>query len=386
MEFEEFFEHAFVKPVAASRPVRVPNAASGACSPIAASPQSPASYGSPLIMHMTHSPVPETHNSHNSSSDEQVDDFVVVPKLKSEKSAHRLQTSRRSMPEPVPVPSQKEAFEKMRRSRLQSGDDEEVTSDEGTRNASVDSDASLNRYVPDIAQISPPEVQFVIGTPPGMGLNHSLARSHRRTSVPHISANLSQNRNSMQRQLTPPFSLVMQPAAMTQMDPMRQVTADTMAPFHWGFRQPSPLSSPVLERRFSGHFMPNSRAIAYDQGPTGCAFQNTPCSAYQAPGPQFSAPGTCCFHTNSLLMRPLSVPFASPPHLEEGMHFVPPELPAETLLDKEHNETLAKLHFIHVLVESIMSVAETRASPLSILTESACKKVLFCPLIANFII
>jgi serine/threonine-protein kinase ULK/ATG1 len=74
-------------------------------------------------------------------------------------------------------------------------------------------------------------------------------------------------------------------------------------------------------------------------------------------------------------IRPISVPFASPPHLDEGMHFVPPELPAETLLDKEHNETLAKLNFTHALVESIMSVAETRASPFSILTESACKKV-----------
>ena len=59
------------------------------------------------------------------------------------------------------------------------------------------------------------------------------------------------------------------------------------------------------------------------------------------------------------------------------MHFVPPELPAETLLDKDHNETLAKLNFILVLVDSIVTVAETRASPLSILTESACKKVCF---------
>lgn len=359
-----------------TKPLLVPHnaaTAAGSNSPIASSP--PASYGSPLIMHMTQSPVAEAHSSHNSSSDEQVDDFVVVPKLKSEKSPPPATGSCRStMPEPVPVPSQKGAYEKMRRSRMRSVD-ESVTEDTA-RTTSAESDSSLNRYAPDIAQISPPGVQFVIGTPPGLGLNQSVARSNRRASGPHIAANLPTNRNSMQRQLTPPYSLMMPPAGMTQVDQMRQVIPD-MSPFQWGFRQQgSPMTSPVLERRSSGMFAPNQRAIAYEQA-AGCAFQASPGSAFPPHAAHFSSPGGCCCHSSGMAIRPISVPFASPPHLEEGVHFVPPELPAETLLDKDHNETLAKLNFILALVDSIVGVAETRASPLSILTESTCKKV--CP-------
>jgi serine/threonine-protein kinase ULK/ATG1 len=54
----------------------------------------------------------------------------------------------------------------------------------------------------------------------------------------------------------------------------------------------------------------------------------------------------------------------------EDDHFVPPELPAETLLDRGHNETLAKLNFALALVDSIMNIADSRGSPLTILTES----------------
>ena len=373
LDFEEFFQHPFVKPVTVTKPLLVPHAAAGSSSPIASSPQSPASYGSPLIMHMTHSPVTEAHNSHNSSSDEQVDDFVVVPKLRSEKGSPPLLSSGRSMPEPVPVPSQREAYEKMRRSRTQSADDECVT-DDGTRNASVESDGSLNRYVPDITQISPPGVQFVIGTPPGLGLHQSLARSNRRTSAPHVTANLSQNRNSMQRQLTPPYSLVMPPVGMTQMEQMRPVMPENMSPFQWGFRQGSPITSPVLERRSSGRFAPNARAIAFDQT-AGCAFQHSPGSAYPSPAAHFSSPGGCCCHGSGVAIRP--IPCHLPHHLiwRRECTLCHPKLPAETLLDKDHNETLAKLNFILALVDSIVSVAETRASPLSILTESTCRKV-----------
>jgi len=49
----------------------------------------------------------------------------------------------------------------------------------------------------------------------------------------------------------------------------------------------------------------------------------------------------------------------------------PPELSEETLLAPEHNEVLAKLRFISMLVDTIISVARTKAAPLSGLTESA---------------
>lgn len=52
-----------------------------------------------------------------------------------------------------------------------------------------------------------------------------------------------------------------------------------------------------------------------------------------------------------------------------------PGLQEETLLEKEHNETLAKLNFIVALVECIINLAESRANPVSVLTESTCKEV-----------
>ncbi|XP_035225469.1 serine/threonine-protein kinase unc-51-like [Stegodyphus dumicola] len=52
------------------------------------------------------------------------------------------------------------------------------------------------------------------------------------------------------------------------------------------------------------------------------------------------------------------------PSSMEG-HFIPPELPEETLLEKEHNDTLAKLNFVSALVKCILELAKTRSSPLS---------------------
>ena len=44
--------------------------------------------------------------------------------------------------------------------------------------------------------------------------------------------------------------------------------------------------------------------------------------------------------------------------------FIAPELPEETLLHREHNETLAKLNFVLALSQCVVEVAKQRASPL----------------------
>lgn len=80
-------------------------------------------------------------------------------------------------------------------------------------------------------------------------------------------------------------------------------------------------------------------------------------------GGRLGSPGTvapCCF------------PFGTSPPTGEPPNFVPPpELPQETLLDRDHNETLAKLHFIDALVGCIVELARSKAEPLAAaLTES----------------
>nr|XP_042909510.1 serine/threonine-protein kinase unc-51 isoform X3 [Parasteatoda tepidariorum] len=56
-------------------------------------------------------------------------------------------------------------------------------------------------------------------------------------------------------------------------------------------------------------------------------------------------------------------PHSVSPSSLEGLFI--PELPEETLLEKEHNDTLAKLNFVSALVKCILELAKTRSSPLS---------------------
>lgn len=56
-----------------------------------------------------------------------------------------------------------------------------------------------------------------------------------------------------------------------------------------------------------------------------------------------------------------------PPTEEHSITFHAPELPAETLLDREHNETLAKLNFVLALTDCILEVADSKCAPLSAL-------------------
>lgn len=45
--------------------------------------------------------------------------------------------------------------------------------------------------------------------------------------------------------------------------------------------------------------------------------------------------------------------------------FNAPDLPVETLLDRSHNETLAKLNFVLALCDCILEVADAKCAPLS---------------------
>lgn len=51
----------------------------------------------------------------------------------------------------------------------------------------------------------------------------------------------------------------------------------------------------------------------------------------------------------------------------EPIAFQAPELSEETLMDREHNETLSKLNFVLALTDCIQEVADSRCAPLSTL-------------------
>jgi len=92
-----------------------------------------------------------------------------------------------------------------------------------------------------------------------------------------------------------------------------------------------------------------------------------------------------------------SPPQAGAAAVEGPITFVAPELPEETLLEvsftellttlvlmyfcsqREHNETLAKLNFVLALVDCVIELARSRATPLSGLAESVAAPVAGSP-------
>lgn len=54
---------------------------------------------------------------------------------------------------------------------------------------------------------------------------------------------------------------------------------------------------------------------------------------------------------------------ASPPPDFLIFNFEPPQLTEETLLEKEHNQTLAKLNFVLALVDCVLDLAKTKNLP-----------------------
>ncbi|XP_077290387.1 serine/threonine-protein kinase unc-51-like isoform X2 [Arctopsyche grandis] len=53
------------------------------------------------------------------------------------------------------------------------------------------------------------------------------------------------------------------------------------------------------------------------------------------------------------------------------LNFIAPDLPQETLLDREHNETLAKLNFVLALSECVLELAAKQGAPLAALMDSS---------------
>jgi len=359
IDFEDFFSHLFMRERGSpSNPVSVPS--SPIAMPSGGSP-SGASYGSlVMMMQLTRGEGALEREMERdrgavgqvvcgssgsggggSSSEEQVDDFVVIPKPRSATTGSAKDSSPFRLPEPVPVPTQRANYEKMTSSASQQQKEVAGSGNSPPKRISV----------PDVAQLTPPDVQFMItGTPP---TSSSLTR---RPSVPVLT--------SQHRQITPPYNLAVTPVVSTG---------------GWGTNRGSPAASPNLERRSFGGTIMMEHPFPSPSG-AGGSFGH-----YIQPSPHHHHHhGPCCCQPITIPpmtpivgiagtgIRPISAPFASPPQDYDVPHFVPPELPAETLLDRDHNDTLAKLNFAISLVECILNIADSRTSPLSILTEASC--------------
>lgn len=444
LEFDEFFDHSFIRQTQ-SRPVPVPR--SSRPSSVESSPmQSPISYGSP--MQLPHSAQSKNKNdnrcpsSSSSGSSDQVDDFVLVSATdansnipsgtpsprRSPKSGSRhrgFHLAPASHPEPVPVPSQKQAFEQIQRScgsntslekggtpDTQSGNNNEVNltvpSKLSNRNSNLQRNDSSNsiasdgsstgsrsRYIADITQLSPPTVQFApTGTPPGsVGLR-------RRQSLPimsgvtGVSVRQTQTPPAQCMQLTPSYqNLATSPPHSRAIrgqptsgniygsPPREYPVINHYHPWRLRESQTEPaLSTNINVNIGSGGgyatrvhpYLPPARAIemqpGFSPGQNPAVFS----SAQHARHPCFGYTNSPPTHL-SFGQSPYGNPFSTSPH--EAVVFEAPELPEETLLDREHNEILAKLNFVKALVDCIIELAESKTNPLTIFTDSNVSEV-----------
>jgi serine/threonine-protein kinase ULK/ATG1 len=201
----------------------------------------------------------------------------------------------------------------------------------------------------DINSISPPSVQFAIGTPPSVS-SASRRRSTSGGDTPPI----------------PPSTWQISPSPTTNFhqSPSALRRSGTTGGIGSALAKLPTLSSPTLLAENNNNPLIETRAFTLPDmgGATGTAGAN----------------GFSLLHNdskNALDDHPIT--------------FYAPELPAETLLDvsgrrralccseslqyfhyalqREHNETLAKLNFVLALTDCILEVADLRCAPLSAL-------------------
>ncbi|KAG7208922.1 hypothetical protein KM043_015101 [Ampulex compressa] len=322
MPFDEFFGHAFLQ---GSRE-----------SPSPVPVELPASPGTLVIQEGT-TAVTRSEPETSSPCSSPEDDFVLVPSdLSSDTdnntNTHQVkytkQTSREAVSpprpcflpisEPIPVPSQRSVAQPSSPStNTRSGSSVVPRSQPISMKRSVDSHRS---HAPDIGSLSPPSVQFVIGTPPGRRLSETPP---------------------------PPNTWQVSPVARhshtsSGTSPLRRSTGNNSA------------SSPLLTGPLAVLGSPTSRAFQ-DNNNTLRHSPVIPFGTRAVTLPEISEAGS--FQN---LFPEINTTLAD----DRPLTFIAPELPEETLLEREHNEILAKLNFVVALCECVCEVARTRAGPL----------------------
>lgn len=172
----------------------------------------------------------------------------------------------------------------------------------------------------DISSISPPAVQFAIGSSP-------LGARRRSTSGGSLSE-------------SPPVAPYLWQISPTtqQSPPIRQTSTITPQ-----------LSSGALTK------MPALESPNFNLIENNNLFHHPLLGARAFTLPEMNAPSGG-FYGNDVSFED-----------QQPLTFHAPELPVETLLDRSHNETLAKLNFVVALCDCILEVADAKCAPLSAL-------------------
>lgn len=221
---------------------------------------------------------------------------------------------------------------------------------------------------PDIVSMSPPNVQFSMGTPP-------VAHRRRTSSCSSSSSACGTSPpgpNTGGWTVSPPT----QPSwtVSPKSSPLRHSRSGRFTP-------PAPSLPPILgspNRPLSSEFVDN--ALGRDNN-NAEGMRRASTTELQVVSAAATTRNTVVLNYtpgSSGLLRQNSftgVSRRSSGVFDKENHYPglmpPPDLSEETLLAPEHNEVLAKLRFISMLVDTIIGVARSKAAPLAGLTETA---------------
>ncbi|SPP77282.1 serine/threonine-protein kinase ULK2 [Drosophila guanche] len=314
------------------------------------------------------------NNSGSCSSHEDSDDFVLVPKnlpedqrqgqalptaggqrqqqpQQNQSSPPRPSSLPISEPKPVPAPARRQSAANTAGGGVLAGS----PARQGTMPLTVATLAAAGKQLPrsqpisvkqprpdqrkssvssDINSISPPAVQFAIGTPPGgtTRIRYGSGGSLSETPPPHAPSTWQVSPGHSQSPLrrSGNSSPVLPSAALTKLPTLGSPTM-LVGPGSLGSIGSSAGSGSENNNQ---HHMLGQRAFTL---------------------PELGATGGL----HSLLDTGAG---GGEPHA-----FQAPELSEETLMDREHNETLSKLNFVLALTDCIQEVADSRCAPLSTL-------------------
>ncbi|KAK0086543.1 hypothetical protein PV325_002991 [Microctonus aethiopoides] len=322
MPFDEFFSHSFLQGPNDSlnlAPVELP--------------ASPVNVSEPRT-ELGGVSVPDT----NSPCSSPEDDFVLVPSdlssdndniTNNQQVKYTKHTNKEAaspprpcflpITEPIPVPTQKSGVQMISPSAIPSRTESSVVPRSQPISMKRSADSHKTHAV-DIGSLSPPSVQFVIGTPPGRRLSETppppnmwqvspVARhSHTSTGTSPLRKSIGSNSASSPL-LTGPLAVLGSPTARALQDNNNTLRHSPVIPF-------------------------GTRAVTLPEISEAGSFQN---------------------------FFPELIPTSTD---DRPLTFIAPELPEETLLEREHNEILAKLNFVVALCDCVSEVAKTRAGPL----------------------
>ncbi|XP_037780307.1 serine/threonine-protein kinase unc-51-like [Penaeus monodon] len=308
--------------------------------------------------------------------------------------------------EPVPVPSQRATFHQM----TSSGSSDQISATlqpESPRHHGIPTNRpsppprsqpiNMRRVsdhrAPDVASLSPPAVQFTIGTPPMGGRRRSTSGSSYSTTPPTTAAAAGNNQVVPGGRLTPTNSPLRQSGRRTPPHlPPQMFSAPPVlppilgSPTKLGLGQDNPagdicgnttltaphraITLPEMTSVSRDPFTGGSQEMSVDGSGLQRSRTESHLLEWQAQAPSPPHPG------RQLVQYGQSAPAfllqgTAQAEGDDTVAFYAPPLHQETLMEREHNETLAKLNFVLALVDCILELARSRAAPITALRQNA---------------